>query len=158
MSQRTSIKRVAMVSTHGYFDPEPQLGRTDTGGQVVYVLQLARALTRLGIQADIFTRWFDRDRQQVDPLPDCPEVRVIRISGGPWDFIPKEQIYRVLPELAASTGSACHAGLVELSPVLKALGVPEEEGMGAIRFSLGRATTKQEIDRLLDMLKPFSRG
>jgi cysteine desulfurase len=60
--------------------------------------------------------------------------------------------------LAASTGSACHAGLVELSPVLQAMGVPEEVGMGAVRFSLGRATTKEEIDHVVELLRPFSRG
>ncbi len=47
--------RIAMLSTHGYFDPVPTLGRTDTGGQVVYVLELAKALGRLGIKVDIYT-------------------------------------------------------------------------------------------------------
>ena len=57
-----------------------------------------------------------------------------------------------LDGVAASTGSACHSGQVELSPVLKAMGTPPEEGMGAIRFSLGRETTKQEIDTVMEML------
>jgi mannosylfructose-phosphate synthase len=95
-----AITNICMLSTHGYFDPVPQLGRTDTGGQVVYVLQLARALARLKIAVDIYTRWFDRSSLQIDPVPDCPEVRVIRIPAGQWEFIPKEEIYRVLPELA----------------------------------------------------------
>jgi cysteine desulfurase len=47
--------------------------------------------------------------------------------------------------VAASTGSACHAGSVELSPVLRAMGVPPEVGMGAIRLSLGRWTTEAEV-------------
>jgi cysteine desulfurase len=54
--------------------------------------------------------------------------------------------------VAASTGSACHAGHVELSPVLKAMGVAPEVGMGAIRFSLGRGTTQDEIDAVADRL------
>lgn len=54
--------------------------------------------------------------------------------------------------MAASTGSACHAGMVELSPTLRAMGVPPEVGMGAIRFSLGRSTTAGEIDAVLDRL------
>jgi hypothetical protein len=45
-----------MLSTHGYVDPEPQLGRTDTGGQVVYVLQLSKILAKLGMNVDIYTR------------------------------------------------------------------------------------------------------
>ncbi len=96
------IGRVAMLSTHGYFDPVPQLGRTDTGGQVVYVLELARALSRLGIETDIYTRWFDRSQPQIDPVPDSPGTRVIRVPAGPWEFIAKEEIYEVLPELAAN--------------------------------------------------------
>lgn len=97
-----NIKRIAMLSTHGYFDPEPQLGRTDTGGQVVYVLELAKALSRAGYKTDIYTRWFDRSQQQINPVPDNPDVRVIRIAAGPWEFIPKEFIYDVLPELASN--------------------------------------------------------
>jgi mannosylfructose-phosphate synthase len=91
--------RIAMLSTHGYFDPEPILGRTDTGGQVVYVLELAKALARQGIKVDIYTRWFNPDQAQIDPVPDTPDVRVIRIKAGPWEFIPKEFIYEFLPEL-----------------------------------------------------------
>jgi len=94
-----TLKRIAMLSTHGYFDPEPELGRTDTGGQVVYVLKLAEALTKLGIQVDIFTRWFDQEKPQIEQLPDCPDARVIRIRAGDWEFIPKEHLYPLLPEL-----------------------------------------------------------
>jgi mannosylfructose-phosphate synthase len=96
----SKIKHIAMLSTHGYFDPIPKLGRTDTGGQVVYVLELAKALSRAGYKADIFTRWFDQSQPQIDPVPGYPDVRVIRIPAGPWEFIPKEFIYDVLPELA----------------------------------------------------------
>ena len=57
-----------------------------------------------------------------------------------------------LSGVAASTGSACHAGSVELSPVLRAMGVPPEIGMGAIRFSLGRTTTREEIEAVVEEL------
>jgi cysteine desulfurase len=52
----------------------------------------------------------------------------------------------IAPEIAASTGSACHSGRIELSPVLAAMGVAPEIGMGAIRLSLGRNTTRDEVD------------
>jgi len=55
--------------------------------------------------------------------------------------------------VAASTGSACHSGSIELSPVLKAMRVPPEIGMGAIRFSLGRTTTEGEIEAVVSLLK-----
>ena len=54
--------------------------------------------------------------------------------------------------IAASTGSACHSGRIELSPVLAAMSIPERVGMGAIRFSLGRGTTSDEIDQVIARL------
>jgi len=52
-----------------------------------------------------------------------------------------------LEGVAASTGSACHSGSVQLSPVLKAMNVPPEIGMGAVRFSLGRTTTPKRLKK-----------
>jgi cysteine desulfurase len=62
------------------------------------------------------------------------------------------EILSRLEGVAASTGSACHAGSVEISPVLKAMHVKPEVAMGAIRFSLGRSTTEDEIDRVTEGL------
>ena len=50
------------------------------------------------------------------------------------------------PEVAASTGSACHTGRTEPSPVLAAMGVPESRALGAVRLSLGRSTTPADVD------------
>jgi mannosylfructose-phosphate synthase len=99
---RIKYKHIAMLSTHGYFDPIPILGITDTGGQVVYVLELAKALSRKGIKVDIYTRWFDKSKPQIDPVPGFPDVNVIRIPCGSWEFVPKEFIYDLLPELASN--------------------------------------------------------
>lgn len=57
-----------------------------------------------------------------------------------------------IPEVAASTGSACHAGQAELSSVLKAMGISPRAGAGAVRFSLGRPTTAAEIDHVIKRL------
>jgi cysteine desulfurase len=57
-----------------------------------------------------------------------------------------------IPEIAASTGSACHEGLITQSPVLCAMGVPPEIGRGAVRLSVGRFTTEDEIDRAVTVL------
>ena len=51
------------------------------------------------------------------------------------------------PEIAASTGSACHSGHTEPSSVLLAMGLSPELALGAVRFSLGRWTTEAEVDR-----------
>jgi cysteine desulfurase len=62
------------------------------------------------------------------------------------------EILAQLDGVAASTGSACHSGRVELSPVLAAMRVPPEVGMGAIRFSLGRGSTQIDIDEVVERL------
>jgi cysteine desulfurase len=62
------------------------------------------------------------------------------------------EILKGIDGVAASTGSACHSGRIELSPVLEAMGVAPEVGMGAIRFSLGRGTTREEIDVVAERL------
>ncbi len=55
--------------------------------------------------------------------------------------------------VAASTGSACHAGHVKASPVLTAMGVEPLVATGAIRFSLGRATTRAELEEVVERLR-----
>ncbi len=87
--------RIALVSTHGYVAAHPPLGAADTGGQVVYVLELAKKLGQLGHKVDIYTRRFE-DQPQVDTVDE--NVRVIRISCGGPDFIPKEYLHRHLTE------------------------------------------------------------
>jgi cysteine desulfurase len=78
-------------------------------------------------------------------LPNTLNVSFVGKAGG--------EILSRLEGVAASTGAACHSGSVELSPVLKALGISPEVGMGAIRFSLGRTTTVQELERVVALLK-----
>jgi cysteine desulfurase len=78
-------------------------------------------------------------------LPNTLNVSFVGKVGG--------EILSRLDGVAASTGAACHSGSVELSPVLKAMGISSEVGMGAIRFSLGRTTTVQELERVIDLLK-----
>ena len=56
------------------------------------------------------------------------------------------------PEVAASTGSACHAGRTEPSAVLLAMGLSPERALGAVRLSLGRWSTAEEVDSAADAL------
>jgi len=95
LSAQSSLPRIAMVSTHGYVASAPPLGAADTGGQVVYVLELSRKLAQLGYEVDIWTRRFE-DQPEVDPVND--QVRVIRVPCGGRNFIPKEYLYEKLPE------------------------------------------------------------
>lgn len=96
-------------------------------------------------------------------LEDAFGDRIVR-NGHPHRCLPNTlnvsfvgrigaDILAAMPEVAASTGSACHAGRVELSPVLEAMGIPPDVGMGAIRFSLGRGSTSAQIDYVVDVLR-----
>jgi cysteine desulfurase len=87
----------------------------------------------------------------------------IALNGHPTERLPNtlnvsfigragSEVLARLENIAASTGSACHSGSVELSPVLKAMKVPPQIGMGAVRFSLGRTTTREEIESTVALL------
>ena len=84
-----------MVSTHGYVAAEPPLGLPDTGGQVVYVIELAKKLAQLGYEVDVWTRRFE-NQPQTEKVED--HVRIIRMPCGGKEFIPKEYLYKKLPE------------------------------------------------------------
>jgi mannosylfructose-phosphate synthase len=88
-------KRIMMISTHGYVAANPEFGKPDTGGQVVFVLELSRNLGRLGYDVDIYTRRFEGQ-------PECEQldekVRVLRIPCGGNAFIPKETLCDHIPE------------------------------------------------------------
>jgi cysteine desulfurase len=78
-------------------------------------------------------------------LPNTLNVGFVGARAA--DVIPR------LDRLAVTAGSACHAGSHELSPVLKAMGVSESSGLGAIRFSVGRPTTQAELETAVDRLR-----
>lgn len=76
-------------------------------------------------------------------LPGILNVAV----GVNWsENVESEALLARLPRLAASTGSACHAGAPGPSPVLLAMGVPEWEAARSIRLSLSRYTTDVDVD------------
>jgi cysteine desulfurase len=77
-------------------------------------------------------------------LPNTLNVNIVGQVGA--DLLQK------IPEIAASTGSACHEGHVTMSPVLAAMGVPPEIGRGAVRLSVGRFTMEDEIDRAAEAI------
>lgn len=87
--------RVAMISTHGYVAAHPPLGAADTGGQVVYVLELSKKMAMLGYEVDIWTRQFE-DQAEIEWV--CDHVRIIRVPCGGPRFIPKEYLCDSLPE------------------------------------------------------------
>ncbi len=78
-----------------------------------------------------------------------PMKRLPNTLNISFDGIAGYDLLAQLPFLAASTGSACHAGKQHLSPVLSTMGLSSERCLGAVRFSLGRSSSKEEIDMVV---------
>jgi mannosylfructose-phosphate synthase len=91
----SQLRRIGMVSTHGYVAADPPLGAADTGGQVVYVLELSKKLAQLGYEVDIWTRRFE-NQPEFDIINE--RVRVLRVPCGGSKFIGKEYLYQHLGE------------------------------------------------------------
>jgi cysteine desulfurase len=82
-------------------------------------------------------------------LPNTLNISTAGVSGS--------DLLAVIPELAASTGSACHGGSPEPSPVLSAMGLNRDRALGAVRLSAGRWTTAGDVDRAADLLTAAAR-
>jgi cysteine desulfurase len=122
----------------------------------------------LGAACELAQSWLGMEsiRQLRDLFWELLQARFgerVVLNGHPTERLPNtlnvnfvgkisSTILSSLKDVAASTGSACHSGSVELSPVLKAMQVPPEIGLGAIRFSLGRTTTREEIEQVVSCL------
>ncbi|MFJ8728754.1 cysteine desulfurase family protein [Streptomyces bauhiniae] len=87
----------------------------------------------------------------------------VRLNGAAHDRLPGtlnisidgttgHDLLAAAPDLAASTGSACHSGAATPSPVLRAMGLDDTRALGAVRLSLGRWTTAADVDRAAGML------
>jgi cysteine desulfurase len=77
-------------------------------------------------------------------LPNTLNISFFGIVG--------EDLLSKIPEIAASTGAACHAGSTEPSNVLLEMGLSRESALGALRLSLGRWSTQDEVDLAGDLI------
>jgi cysteine desulfurase len=114
--------------------------------------QLARSENKLKTLRD---RLFDRLHQALGDrivVNGHPELRLPNTLNVNFLGHVGAELLAKVPEIAASTGSACHEGSITQSPVLCAMGVPPESGKGAVRLSVGRFTTEDEIDRAAELL------
>lgn len=97
------------------------------------------------------------------------EIPGTRLNGHPEDRLPgnvnislpsvrsEAALFHLdLEGIACSSGSACTSGSVEASHVLLAMGLSEREARSALRFTMGRETTQEEIDRTVDVLKKIA--
>jgi cysteine desulfurase len=81
-----------------------------------------------------------------------PEYRLPNTLSVSFSHLEAPQLLAAMAEVAASSGAACHSDAVEVSAVLTAMHVPLDYALGTIRFSTGRMTTAEEIDRALDII------
>jgi cysteine desulfurase len=123
---------------------------------------------RLGAACELAQVWIGmesvRDLRDLfwSLLQDDFGARIV-LNGHPGERLPNtinvsfvgkvgSDILTRMKDVAASTGSACHSGSVELSPFLKAMKTDPQVAMGAIRFSLGRTTSREEMERTVSLL------
>jgi len=94
MNGRRPPLRVATISVHAC--PLAPLGAWETGGMNVYIRELSRHLSDLGVEVDVFTRLQGPELNMVVPFAE--HARVIHVPAGPARYLPKEQVVRHLPE------------------------------------------------------------
>jgi cysteine desulfurase len=130
----------------------------------------------LGMAVEIRARDMHEERRRVTALRDRlwegirARVPEARLNGHPTERLPgtANVSYRGvesesvvlgldLKGIGVSAGSACTSGNVEPSYVLVAMGVPIEWAMGAVRHSLGRSTTAEDIDYVVESVEPIVR-
>jgi D-inositol-3-phosphate glycosyltransferase len=87
--------KIALVSEHA--SPLVVAGGIDSGGQNIYVVNVARQLHRAGHHVDVFTR---RDRALLPIMSDMDGVRVVHVPAGPPTQIPKEALLPYMSEYA----------------------------------------------------------
>lgn len=123
-------KRIAFISEHA--SPLANLGGVDTGGQNVYVAQLARHLATQGYLVDVFTR---KDNEELDDIIEwVPGVRVINVTAGPANNIIKEELLQHMDEfknnmVAFITGKQLYYSLVHANFFMSAfvaMGIKQE--------------------------------
>jgi cysteine desulfurase len=130
---------------------------------VPYIVGLARAV-------ELAEEHMHSEKQEIQALRDHLEQEItiqiprVRINGAEaprlpntsnmaFEYIEGEGILQMLNEqgICASSGSACTSGTLEPSHVLSAMNIPFTAAHGSIRFSLSRYTTKEEIDRVIQV-------
>jgi cysteine desulfurase len=126
-------------------------------------------LVGIGTAASLVAAELAEESQRIAGLRDrlwqgIADLGDIRINGG-WaprtpghlnicfGGLDGESLMMALRDIAVSTGSACTSASVEPSYVLKAMGLSDQAAHGSLRFSLGRFTTREEVDKAIDRIR-----
>ncbi len=116
--------------------------------------EMSEDSSRIGELRDYFEQRVLREIPHSKVLGN-PDERIYTTSNLSFKFIEGEGVILKLDiaGIAVSTGSACSSGSLEPSHVITAMNVPPEEAHSSTRFSLGKATTKEQIDYTVEVLK-----
>ncbi|MFT3879807.1 MAG: cysteine desulfurase family protein [Gemmatales bacterium] len=140
-----------------------ETGRRASTENVPYVVGLGKAAELARHSLPQATQRLQQLRDRLwQQLHDKLGDRIV-LNGHPTQRLPNtlnvsfkgwigSELLAGIPELATSTGSACHEGHVSISPVLKAMGIEHTVAQGAVRLSVGRFTTEVEVDRAAELL------
>jgi cysteine desulfurase len=132
-------------------------GRRAGTENVPFIVGLGMACQLASLQMrEQIERWHELRQALLTGLQ--AQVGPVRVNGHPIDHLPNtlhlcvpgvigEEVLDRAAGVAASTGSACHAGVTEPSAVLLAMGIDPTLALGALRLSLGRWTTAEEIEQ-----------
>jgi cysteine desulfurase len=128
------------------------------------------AIVALGTACELAGRHLPAEQQRLTMLRDLLHQRLaeelpgkVSLNGHPNERLPNtlnvsiggvigEEVLAATPEIAAATGSACHAGGTEPSAVLLAMGVERSRALGALRLTLGRWSTIEEAEQAAKLL------
>jgi len=161
------ISRTASLEPlmHGGSQQRGRSGTQDVAGAVAFASALELGATdfaaKMALLASRRNRLIEGVRSRVpgaalrgsDPAT-CPEGRLPGNAHFTFAECQGDSLVFLLDAagISASVGSACQAGVASVSHVLLAMGVPETEARGALRFTLSTNTTDSEIDALLEVL------
>jgi len=148
--------RMRAVQSGGHQEGERRAGTENVPAIVglgkaceIALRDMALYLDRLGALRDRLERMIldavEDVRINTHPVQRLPHILSASFLGIKGDELVQELDRR---GIAISAGAACGAGTVKISHVIEALGVPREWAVGTVRFSLGKANTEEEIDRV----------
>jgi cysteine desulfurase len=155
--------RLAPILTGGRHERNRRAGTENVPGLVGLGVAASLAKQSLDQERDRLTTMRNRLEQSVlervarTTVNGAGAPRVPNTTNISFDGVEAESLLIALDlqGIAVSTGSACSSGTLEPSHVLKAMNLPAGRAQNAIRFSLGRGTTDEEIDRLIEVLPPI---
>ncbi len=138
-------------------------GRRAGTENIAYMVALGAACSLAGEQLAENQERMIRLRDQLQRALETSLAGSVHLNGHPSERLPNtlnvsidgivgEEVLAATPALASSTGSACHAGSTEPSAVLTAMGMTRERALGALRLTLGRWSSGEEVEQAATLL------